>query len=130
MVARAKDKVLRPLAAAIFLLALGAAAAGFSAGDWQVIERATDRLAPEAGTASGRAAACHLGDEARRRQDFYDFLLRYLAADAASARLEEFDRAAAASARAPCDRYLLERARAQARATRAKIEPILRDHGS
>jgi hypothetical protein len=123
-------KALRLAAAAMALVALSGAAQGFSAAEWQVIERQTDLLAPEAGTWSGRAAACHLGDAARRRQDFYDFLLRYLAADAASARLEEFDRAAAAAARAPCDRYLLERARARARAERAKIEPILRDHGS
>ncbi len=123
-----RRKVLRPVAAGLALLVLGGAAGSFSAAEWQTLERETDRLAPAAGAASGRAAACHRGDAAARRQAFYDFLLRYLAADAASARLEAFDRAADAARHAPCDRYLLQRDRFRAREARRRIEPILRDH--
>jgi hypothetical protein len=113
---------------ALALLAVAGASASFSAAEWQVLTRETPRLAASWGAASGRAAACHEHLKAEPKQQFYDFLLRYLAADAASRQLEIFDNAAAKAQRQGCDRYRQSRDRYAARQARAEIEPILRDH--
>jgi hypothetical protein len=122
--------VLRRLPAVLAaLLLLGAAGPTLSAAEWDVLDRETPRFDTTSGSAAGRAAACgeHHADAWQRQ--FYDFILRYLGADAAAKQLERFELARAASQRLPCDRYLLQRDRARARRARARIEPILRDHG-
>jgi hypothetical protein len=119
----------RSLAALAALLLLGAAGSTFSAAEWDVLERETPRFDAASGSAAGRAAACGEDHAEARQRQFYDFILRYLGADAAAKQLEHFELARAASQRLPCDRYLLRRDMARARQARDRIEPILRDHG-
>jgi hypothetical protein len=123
-----RSMLARLAAGAVALGVLSGASADFTAAEWQVLTRETPRLAASWGAASGRAAACHERLKTSPRQQFYDFLLRYLAADAASRQIEIFDNAADATKRRGCDRYILSRDWHQAREARAKIEPILRDH--
>ncbi|HZB93350.1 MAG TPA: hypothetical protein VE397_18020 [Stellaceae bacterium] len=118
----------RSIPAAVALLLLTGAGASFSAAEWAALERETPRLDAAWGAAAGRAAACGERDTAARQQ-FYDFILRYLSADAAAKQLETFEDAEAAAQRAGCDRYVLARERARTEAARRRIEPILRDHG-
>ncbi len=124
-----KAVVCRLSAALAALALLGAAGPTFSAAEWDVLERETPNFAAAAGSAAGRAAACGEDNADARQRQFYDFILRYLGADAAAKQLERFERARSASQRLPCDHYLLRRDMARAQQARSRIEPILRDHG-
>lgn len=119
----------RSIAAAVALLLLSGAGASFSAAEWTALERETPRLDAAWGAAAGRAAACGEHGADALQQQFYDFILRYLAADAAAKQLESFVNAEGAAQRAGCDRSALERERARTEAARRQIEPILRNHG-
>jgi len=116
-------------AALAALLLLGAAGPSFSAAEWNALERETPRFDAASGLAAGRAAACGEDHAEARQRQFYNFILRYVGADAAAKQLERFEFARAASQRLPCDRYLLQRDMARAQQARDRIEPILRDHG-
>jgi hypothetical protein len=128
LMARRPSPLRRFAAGMLALMALAGASESFSAAEWQVLTQETPRLAAAWGAAAGRAAACHERLKAEPKQQFDDFLLRYLAADAASRQLEIFDNAADAARRKGCDRYQQSRDWYLARQARARIEPVLRDH--
>jgi len=128
MMKLARSSGLRLAAALVAGLLLGAWSGMLSTREWQVLERETPLLARAAGAAAGGGAACRSGDPAKQRQAFYDFVLRYDTADAAAKQLETFELAEAAARHGGCDRSLLARDDARARAARARIEPILRAH--